>query len=113
METIALVLFAVAALGGLFLAVRHFKGATLPIPVAVLHGLLAATGLVLLIVAYLQAGEAAGTLGLALLLLVLAALGGFFLISFHLRGKRLPSAGVVAHAILAVAGVITLVLVIL
>lgn len=110
METIALVCFAVAALGGLFLAVRHFKGASLPMPVTVLHGLLAATGLVLLIVAYVQG---AGNLGLALLLLVLAALGGFFLVSFHLRGKRAPSPGVVAHAVLAVAGVVALLLVIL
>lgn len=111
METIALVLFVLGALGGLVLAVRHFKGQSLPMPVSVLHGLLGAVALVLLLLAYLQSTNGGG-LGLALAILVVAALGGFFLFSFHLRGKRAPSPAVVVHALVAVAGVVTLLLVI-
>jgi hypothetical protein len=36
--------------------------------------------------------------------LALAALGGFFLLSFHLRGKPHPWVVVVLHALLAVGG---------
>jgi hypothetical protein len=110
METIALVLFAVAALIGLFLAVRHFRGQPLPLPVAFLHGVAAASGLVLVAAAFLEGAQA---LRLALILLVVAALGGFFLLSFHLRGKPLPSPVVVLHALLAVSGVVALLLVVL
>ncbi len=38
-------------------------------------------------------------------ILVLAALGGFFLLSFHLRGKPQPRVVVVLHALLAVGGI--------
>jgi hypothetical protein len=49
-----------------------------------------------------------GAPGIALGLLVVAALGGFALLSFHLRGRALPSGLVVGHALLAVAGFVTL-----
>jgi hypothetical protein len=107
METLALVLFAVAALGGLFLAVRHFRQLPLPLPVSLLHGALAAAGLIALIAAYLR-GSSSGGVGAALALLVVAALGGFALFSFHLRGRRAPSAVVVIHALVAVSGFLTL-----
>ncbi|HSR70575.1 MAG TPA: hypothetical protein VLU25_21785 [Acidobacteriota bacterium] len=105
---LALILFIVAALGGLFLAVRHFKGQSLPMPVALLHGGLAAAGLILLLVAYFSGAPGLAT---ALLILVVAALGGFFLFSFHLRGQRAPNAAVVIHALVAAAGVVMLLLV--
>lgn len=110
MESIALVLFVLGALGGLFLAVRHFTGRSLPLPVSVLHGLLGAAALVLLLLAWLRGG---GGLAPALVVLVIAALGGFFVFSFHLRGRRAPSPAVVIHAAVAVAGVITLLLALL
>ena len=40
--------------------------------------------------------------------LVFAALGGFFLLSFHMRDKPHPKAVVVLHALLAVTGVVAL-----
>ena len=110
MALTALILFALAAVGGLFLAVRHFQQAGLPRPVVLIHGVVAAAALVLLALAYFGGFAAAG---LPLLLLVIAALGGFFLLSFDLRGRRLPSAVVVIHALVAVAGVVTLLLVLL
>jgi len=49
-----------------------------------------------------------GAPAIALGLLVIAALGGFGLLSFHLRGRALPSGLLVGHALLAVAGFVTL-----
>ena len=111
METIALVLFAVAAVGGLVLAMKHFRGAALPMPVALIHGAVAAVALVMVLLAYRSATVAG--LGRPLVLLTIAAVGGFFLFSFHLRGQRAPNTAVVIHALVAVAGVITLALVVL
>ena len=101
MLQVAVGLFAVAAVGGLTLAVLHFKGKNLPLPLALLHGLLGAAGLVTLLLFVLQAG-ASSKAAVALILFVVAALGGFYLFSFHLRKKKLPSAVVVIHALVAV-----------
>jgi len=91
MLIIAAVLFAIAALGGGAMAYVHFKqDKNPPIPLAVLHGLLAATALVILILAVVQLGATTVT-AWATGLFVVAALGGFFLVSYHVRGRRLPS----------------------
>lgn len=90
MYRISILLFAIAALAGLTMAVMHFKKASPPRPVlAVLHGLFAASGLVILLLAVTKVGMH-GAPAIALGLLVLAALGGFGLLSFHLRGRALP-----------------------
>ena len=108
----AAILFALGALGGLYLATLSFKGKSLPMGVAVLHGLFGATGLVLLIVGVL-AGMGGGTARIALILLLVAALGGFYLLSFHLRKQTHPRAVIVVHALVAVIGFLTLVTAIL
>jgi glucose uptake protein GlcU len=108
MYRLSILLFAVAAVAGLTMAVMHFKKVSPPRPVfAVLHGLFAASGLVVLLLAVLKVGMQ-GAPAIALGLLVVAALGGFGLLSFHLRGRALPSGLVVGHALLAVAGFVTL-----
>ena len=108
MYRIPILLFAIAAVAGLTMAVMHFRNATPPRPVlAILHGLFAASGLVVLLLALLKVGLS-GTPGIALGLLVVAALGGFGLLSYHMRGQRLPSGLLVGHALLAVAGFVTL-----
>ena len=104
---IAAVLFALGALGGLFMAVRSFGGQSIPVPVAVLHGLFGATGLVLLLYAVVM-GMGGGTARIALAVLLLAALGGFYLLSFHIRKERHPKAVIVVHALVAVVGFLTL-----
>lgn len=104
----AIVLFAVAAVGGLTMAVLHFRGRTPPSPVlAALHGVLAASGLVVLLLAVVKAATG-GAAGISLGLFVLAALGGFALLSFHLRGRALPNGLVVGHGLLAVAAFVVL-----
>ena len=52
-----------------------------------------------------SAGNAAT---IALAILVVAALGGFYLLSFHIRKERHPKAVIVVHALIAVAGFLTL-----
>ena len=103
----ALIIFGIAAAGGLLLAFMRVTNKPLPMPLALLHGALAATGLVLLAVAAFGAGGAERA-RLALGLFVLAALGGFVLFSFHLRKKQLPLGIVVVHALVAIAAFLIL-----
>jgi hypothetical protein len=103
----AVLIFAIAAVGGLVLASSVLRGKLAPWAISALHALLGASGLVLLILEVLK-GAAPGRLTAALGLLVIAALGGFFLASFHLRKQIAPKAVVFVHAGVAVAGFLTL-----
>jgi hypothetical protein len=98
----AVLCFLVAALGGLVLAASVLRGRLAPWALSLVHAALGATGLALTLVAVVNG---AGTAWTALIVLVLAALGGFFLASFHLRGRPGPKPVVVLHALLAVTGV--------
>jgi hypothetical protein len=110
MYGLSLALFAVAAVAGLIMAIMHFRGTSPPKTVlAVLHGLFAASGLVVLLLALIKVGFG-GKPGIAFGLLAAAALGGFVLLSSHAKQKPLPSGLVVGHAVLAVAGFVTLLL---
>ena len=104
MLEITIGIFLVAALGGLFMATQIFRGQTPAVAVALLHGPLAAAGLFMVFWLWMQS-QASTVLSIALGALVLAAMGGFFLVSFHLRGKPHPKAVVVIHAAVAVTGV--------
>jgi hypothetical protein len=107
MLEVAAVLFALAALGGIVLAVLHLKTKGAPIPLALVHGVLAAAGLVLLIIGVTQMASA-GTAGVALAIFVIAALGGFVLFSMHLLKKRLPPGLIVVHGLVAVVAFVVL-----
>lgn len=105
--TIALVLFALAALGGIVMAVIRFRGKPQPpMAVALLHGALAAAGLIALIVAVKGAAPPAATT--ALILFLVAAAGGFVLFFRHLQKVALPIWLVVVHALVAVVAFVTL-----
>jgi hypothetical protein len=107
----ATILFAIAAVGGATLATLHFRGRNpLPMPLAVLHGTLAATALVLLLFAALTQPGFGGLGMAALVIFVIAALGGFYLFSFHLRGQALPSPVVLIHGGAAVLAFVLLLL---
>ncbi len=112
MLTYALLIFAIAALGGLVLAASVLRGKLAPWALSIVHALLGATGLVLLVITVLR-GASTGRVTAALGLLVVAALGGFYLASIHLRGKVAPRAVVFVHAGVAVAGFLTLLSVVL
>lgn len=107
MLTYALLAFAIAALGGLVLASRVLRAKLAPWPLSLLHSGLGALGLILLLAVLVQGG-ASQPLVVTLVLMLVAALGGFFLASFHLRGKLPPVAVVMIHAGVAVVGFLTL-----
>ncbi|RIA47128.1 hypothetical protein DFR49_1696 [Hephaestia caeni] len=102
----AVIAFAVAAVGGLVLAASVLRGRLAPWALSLVHAALGATGLVLTLVAVL--GGAGGHASLALIILLVAALGGFFLASFHLRKAPAPKPVVVVHAAVAVIGFVLL-----
>jgi hypothetical protein len=102
----AVIIFAIAALGGLFLAAHVLRDTFAPWAISLVHAGLGALGLILLIVALVQGGVSQAVL-IGFVILLVAALGGFFLASFHLRKRLPPKAVVVIHAIVAVVGFLT------
>lgn len=106
MLTAAVVLFGLGALGGIYLASSHLKGAPPPVAIALIHGALGAAGLIALFLAWRAPGG--GALGLALILFVVAALGGFVLFARHMRGQPLPRGLIAVHALVAVTAFVIL-----
>jgi hypothetical protein len=105
----AVLVFAIGALGGLVLANSVLRGRLAPWALSLLHAALGATGLVLTALVVLRAPDGApGLSALALLLLAIAALGGFFLASYHLRKTPGPRPVVLIHAGVAVVGFLAL-----
>ena len=102
----AVLVFAIAALGGLVLASSVLRGKLAPWPLSLIHAALGATGLVLLILAVMDG--AGGRITTALVILVVAALGGFYLASLHLKKQLAPSGVVLVHAGVAVLGFLLL-----
>jgi hypothetical protein len=99
-----IVLFAIAAVGGIILAALHFGKKTMPMWLALLHGLVAVCGVIVLIAALIKLSGAT-LLGVALALFAIAAVGGLTLfIGFYLPKKQLPSPIVILHALFAVSG---------
>lgn len=112
MLTYAVIIFAVAAAGGLILASKVLGGKLAPWPLSILHALLGATGLVILIMMVVD-GTGAGRITAALGILVVAALGGFYLASLHAKQQVAPKGVVIVHAGVAVVGFLVLLSVLL
>lgn len=110
MLTVAAVLFAIAAIGGLTVAYLHFTRNTAPTALAIMHGLFAATALILLIISIAQ-GQAAGLLIASLIIFLVAVVGGFILfLGFQLRSKQLPRPLIVIHGTAAATAFLLLVI---
>lgn len=100
--TIAAILFAIAAVGGVIMAAMRFSGRELPpMALAIVHGLFAAAGLVTLIAAVIGAQTNWASI-IAVIGFVIAAIGGFTLFAHHLRRQALPINYVVIHGLGAV-----------
>ena len=111
--TIALVLFAIAALGGVTMAVMRFRGAERPpTGLALLHGAFAAAGIIVLIVAMLSMPNPAQA-RTALVLFIVAALGGFYLFAQHAQKRALPIPVILVHALIAVIGFLILLVIVI
>jgi len=105
----ATVLFVLAALGGLVMAgIRFARTHNPPAWLAMLHGLLAASGLTLLAYSVFT-GPVPPLATVALGLFLLAAGGGAVMsLAYKWRQRLLPSWLVIAHAVLAIAGFLSL-----
>jgi FtsH-binding integral membrane protein len=105
----ALALFLIGAAVGLYMATRIFRGLFPPTIAPVIHGGFVASGL--LVALYAAAAPGAPMLvKVGAGILCVAALGGFFLLSFHIRKVPHPRPFVVVHALAAVTGVTCLLL---
>lgn len=103
----AITLFAIAALIGLYLISHVLQRKKPSKTAAVIHGLFAATALVLIIVRAAQVHG--GLIVQAIVLFVLAALGGLTLFVRDINGKTLPGWLAIVHALIAVSGFVFLV----
>ena len=109
MLKIAILIFAIGAVGGLVLASSVLRGKLAPWALSIIHMLLGATGLALTALVVLGGSAAGkGVIPIALLILVVAALGGFYLASIHARKVVAPKGVVVIHASVAVIGFLLL-----
>ncbi len=101
MFTTAVLLIALGAVVGLYMAIQHFKGRTPPkTGIAILHGLLAVSGVIVLLLGIWEIGFGTAHTW-ALLLFGLAALGGLYLVSHHMRQRPLPNGVIVIHGLVA------------
>jgi CBS domain containing-hemolysin-like protein len=107
MLKIAVLIFAIGAIGGLIMAMRVLRGQLAPWALSLLHAALGATGLVLTALVVLGPG-APSMVTVALLILVVAALGGFYLASIHAKQQVAPRTIVFVHAGAAVIGFLLL-----
>lgn len=101
-----IILFALAAVLGLILITKVLKGQETPKPVVYTHGAVAATGLVLLIIAYINQGDS--LLMTSVLIFVIAALGGFVMFGKDLTHKAIPKWLAVVHALAALTAFVLL-----
>src|SRR5262245_59529943 len=100
---LAAILFGLASLGGVAMVAMRLRGANPPIALAFGHGLLAASGLVVLVIAVI--GGASATAGIvAIAAFVLAAGIGFWMVRQHLAGRLIPIAGVFLHGLAVLFG---------
>ena len=109
MLTYAILLFSVAAVGGLYMAVRIINGHLAPWSLSLLHAALGATALVLTAMAVIH-GAGGPVIGpMTLITLLVAALGGFWLAGIHMKKNVASMALVITHASVAVTGVLLLI----
>ena len=104
---LTIALFACAALLGILIFKNWLTSAKTSRGVIYSHGAFAAIALVILLIVALQSG--AGSLRTRMILVVIAALGGFYMFARDLRGKFSPMWLATVHALLAVAGFLVLI----
>ena len=107
----AVILLALAAVGGVLMAIIRLRGAPRPPSIiAMVHGLAAGAALTLILFTWWQVGVP-GLVKAATGLFVVAALGGVYLnVQFHSKLQPLPIPVVFLHAAMAVTGFVLLVL---
>jgi len=109
---VPIVLFAITAAGGLILVIVKLSGKGLPWPLVIGHGIFAASGLIVLIINVFQNTQNF-LMNLALALFLIAAIGGFTVLSFHLRKKKQPNSLILIHGMAAVISFVLLIIAVL
>lgn len=102
----SIVLFAIAAVLGLSILIKWLTKKDASKGVIYAHGIFAALGLGFLVVLAVEDPERYPKV--ALILLIIAALGGFYMFFRDLQKKMSPYAIAFVHALLAVAGFVAL-----
>jgi hypothetical protein len=107
----AAVLLALAAIGGLLMAVIRFRGADRPpSAIAMAHGLLAAAALTLLLYALFTAGLPGRAVVALVIFIVVAVVGLALNLIYHDKLRPLPKTTVVVHGVVAVIAFVLLLL---
>ncbi len=107
MNNLPVVLFAVAAVGGITMAIMKFSEKIIPIPLAVGHGIIGMCGLISLII-NIQGSTGNTLLFVSLIMFIAVAAGGIAIFSLHLRKKPLPDALIGLHGIGAIISFVVL-----
>ncbi len=108
MLTAAIILFVVAAIFGLMNLIPILQNKPTQKPSVFIHGGVAAVGLLLVILAVAKAtGPSPVT---ALILFVVAALGGFVLFGIDMQKKPVPKWLAVLHPVIAAVGLVLLII---
>lgn len=102
----AIIVFALAALLGLYLLSYVLTNKNTPKGVAMIHGGIAFTGILILIIYSLLYQSPLASL----VVFILTALGGFTLFYLDITGKKIPKILAVGHGSLAILGFILLVI---
>lgn len=105
---VTIILFAIAAVLGVSMLIKWLTKKEVSKTVIYSHGIFAALALVLLIVFAIQNPE--NFPKASLILFIIAALGGFYMFIRDLQKKMRPLYIAFAHALLAVAGFVALLL---
>ncbi|MBI3929002.1 MAG: hypothetical protein HY319_25895 [Armatimonadetes bacterium] len=99
--------FSLAALIGLYLLSLVLRERETPKGVAIIHGLMAATGILLLVIYIVGPGPDPVA---SLVLFVMAALGGAYMLVRDLSGHKPPKWMALGHGLTAVSGYVFLLL---
>jgi hypothetical protein len=103
--------FALAAVAGIIILKNWLTGGATSRATIYTHGVLAASGLVLLIVHYFQNGAKA--LQASLILFIVAALAGFYMFFRDLKGKMSPTWLAIVHGLVGATGLILIIVMVI
>lgn len=107
--TAAIIIFILAALFGLVVLTAVLRDRPTPKPFVIIHGPLAATAIVLLIIDVVK-GHTEALLIASLIIFIIAALGGFVMYTLDTLKKRIPKPLAILHPLIAVSGLIVLII---
>ncbi len=105
MLAVAVIFFIFASVFGLVVLTEILRNHTTPKPVVLIHGFLAGIGL-LIALTYAAMGHSSSLYVTGLVVLILAAIGGFTLFAIDVSQKKIPKLMAILHPILAITGVV-------